>query len=208
MVPRTPPCCHFYKMQLCLLNARESVATQLICIMSILLLSLSVNHSVIKPFTFLSSFSPLTFQIFQYSAFSPFQPFEIFIFMPFQLYVQLEKLFGYQNGQLSTFKLFQPITFQVSSRFSFFKYSAFLLFHTFSFMFSWRNCSAFKMLSFFNPSLLSFSLSVFSAFEKFSFFCKFLTIHSYNFMHFGQYIQQIQQARQLKGEGMTKIKLF
>ena len=55
-------------------------------------------------------------------------------------------------------------------------------------------CSVIKMLHYFSSfSLLLFSLSAFSNFEKFSFFCKFLTIHSYNFLHFRQYIQQISK---------------
>ena len=116
-----------------------------------------------KLFTFLSSFSPHTFSSFNYlSDFSA----SSYI----QLYVQLEKLFNCQPVHL--FKLFQLSYFLAFLL----KYLSLCLF---SFFKNSASCSAgeTKMFNLFSPfSLLLFSLSAFSAFEKFCFFYKFLTI--------------------------------
>ena len=82
-------------------------------------------------------------------------------------YVQPEKLFTFVSS-------FSPLTFKLLQIFILLPIQ---LLHTFSFMFSWRNCSAIKLFTFLSSfSPLNYQLFCLSAFEKFSFFCKFLTI--------------------------------
>ena len=87
---------------------------------------------------------------------------DIFNFGPVTVpaYVQPEELFTFLSS-------FSSLTFQLFSLFSFFRYSSFCLLHTFSFMFSWRKCSAINLFTFL------------SSFSPLSFQLHFLNMHTF-----------------------------